>query len=400
MAVLPIYVVLQWIVGLFSLGIFAGGAYMVWEWYQRAWEYDSELAQRVFDPNWGWNSQTALLAVGLGLLIWSLAGRLILQMVIGAFKRGRAEERPVDVAPAANRRIERPDGSEIEVEMFGPADAPPIVLVHGWSLKSREWNYLKRDLGDRHRLIAWDLPGLGQSKGPQNHDYSLDKYASDLEAVLELAGEQPAVLLGHSIGGMIILTFCRLFPKALGKRVRALILVHTTYTNPLRTTTLAPLQTALERPLIRPFAYLTIGLFPLVWLMNWMGYLNGSSHLATIVSGFTGRETWNQVELVTRPQPQGSPAVLARGTLGMLDYDATKTLAKIHIPTLVVAGDRDPLTKAVASEFIAEKVAGAQLKVITPGKHMGLVEEHAAFAQLVEEFVAVSLDREKVRLSR
>jgi pimeloyl-ACP methyl ester carboxylesterase len=397
MAVLPTFMVLQWIVGLFSLGIFAGGAYLVWEWLQRAWVYDADLAQRVFDLNWGWNGQTALLAVGLGLLVWSLAGRLIMQAVIGSLKRGREEERPANMAPAAMSRIERPDGTEIPVEMFGPADAPPIVLVHGWSLKSREWNYLKRDLGDRYRLIAWDLPGLGQSKGPDNHDYSLDKYASDLEAVLDLAGERPAVLLGHSIGGMIILTFCRLFPKTLGKRVAGLILVHTTYTNPLRTTTLARLQTALERPLIRPFAYLTIGLSPLVWVMNWMGYLNGSSHLATIVSGFTGRETWDQIELVTRPQPQCSPAVLARGSLGMLDYDATKTLGKIHIPTLVIAGDRDPLTKAVASEFIAENVAGAQLEVMAPGKHMGLVEEHEAFAQMVGEFVAASRERQKLR---
>ena len=360
MALLPIYVVWQWIMGLLSLGIFAGGAYVVWEWWQRAWEYDADLARRVFDPNWGWNGQTALLAVGLGLLVWSLAGRLILQLVIGSVKHGRAEERPLDVTPAATSRIQRPDGSEIAVEMFGPDDAPPIVLVHGWSLKSREWNYLKRDLGDRYRLIAWDLPGLGQSQGPKNHDHSLDKYAGDLEAVLELAGGRPAILLGHSIGGMTILTFCRLFPKALGKRVAGLILVHTTYTNPLRTTTLASLLSALERPLIRPLAYLMIGLSPLVWLMNWLGYLNGSSHLATIVSGFTGRETWDQIELVTRPQPQASPAVLARGTLGMLDYDATNTLGKIHIPTLVIAGDRDPLTKAVASEFIAQNVPGAR----------------------------------------
>ena len=45
-------------------------------------------------------------------------------------------------------------------------------------------------------------------------------------------------LLGHSIGGMIVLTFCRQFPKALGTTVNSLTLVHTTYTNPLRTTTL------------------------------------------------------------------------------------------------------------------------------------------------------------------
>ena len=64
----------------------------------------------------------------------------------------------------------------------------------------------------------------------------MENLSRHLEAVLGLAGDQPAILLGHSIGGMITLTFCRLFPKALGTRVRAIALVQTTYTNPVRTT--------------------------------------------------------------------------------------------------------------------------------------------------------------------
>jgi pimeloyl-ACP methyl ester carboxylesterase len=67
---------------------------------------------------------------------------------------------------------------------------------------------------------------------------------------LGLAGDRPAILLGHSIGGTVTLTFCRLFPQALRARVRAIALVQTTYTNPVRTTKLAGLFTALERPVI------------------------------------------------------------------------------------------------------------------------------------------------------
>jgi hypothetical protein len=64
----------------------------------------------------------------------------------------------------------------------------------------------------------------------------------------------------YSIGGMITLTFCRLFPKALGDGVRAIALVQTTYTNPVRTTNMAGLLTALERPIIVPLLHLTIWL--------------------------------------------------------------------------------------------------------------------------------------------
>ena len=47
--------------------------------------------------------------------------------------------------------------------------------------------------------MVWDLPVLGKSHKPQNRDYSLEKYARDLESVLQLVGDQPAILLGHTM---------------------------------------------------------------------------------------------------------------------------------------------------------------------------------------------------------
>jgi pimeloyl-ACP methyl ester carboxylesterase len=138
-------------------------------------------------------------------------------------------------------------------------------------------------------------------------------------------------------------------------------------------------------------------LSPLLWLTNWLNYLNGTTHLSTRLTGFTGQGTWEQVSLASRPQPRPSPAVLARGTLGMLDYDATKTLPKIHIPTLVIAGDRDPLCKPSASEFIQQNVPSAQLSMLSPARHMGNIEHHTRFAQLVADFVPTALGAQKSR---
>ena len=393
---LPTSILFMWLQGLLSLGILGGGIYALWQWVEQARDYDPDLGRAVFDPNLGLNGPTALLVLGLVLLLWTFAGRLILKPLLGRPPGHGADDRAgddnaADIPPAATRRLERPDGSELYVEFYGPEDAPPIVLTHAWSLDSREWRGLKRRLGEQFRLIAWDLPGLGHSAQPKTRDYRLENLAGHLEAVLDLAGGRPALLLGHSIGGMIVLTFCRLFPRALGTTVSSLALVHTTYTNPLRTTLLAGLFTALERPLIIPLTYLMIWLSPLVWVMNWMSYLNGSAHLATRLAGFTGKGTWDQIELATRPQMRPSPAVLARGTLGMLAYDATKTLPKIHVPTLVVAGDRDPLCKPEASEFIHSGVPSAQLATLAPARHMGNIEYPARFAELVAEFVEASM---------
>jgi pimeloyl-ACP methyl ester carboxylesterase len=384
---IPTFIFSSWLFGLLSVGLLSGGILLARAWYQRAWDYDLTLDRYVFDPNWGFNPPTALLVAGLLLLIWVFAGGLILRWLLRATANpDRGGDPPLHTRQGIAHRLRRPDGSELQVEVYGPADGPPLVLTHGWGMNSTEWYYLKQQLSNHFQLIVWDLPGLGLSTRPANNDYSLENLARDLEAVLELAGGRPALLLGHSIGGMITLTFCRLFPQALRTRVAGLVLVHTTYTNPVRTTSHARLFTALERPLLVPLLHLTIWLSPLVWLMNWFSYLNGSAHLSTKRSGFAGGETWAQVEFATSFQPHASPAVLARGMLGMLAYDATQTLPMIGVPTLVVPGDRDPVCRPEASVRIDQDVPSAQLAPLAPAKHMGLIEQHERFVTLVRDF--------------
>jgi pimeloyl-ACP methyl ester carboxylesterase len=385
--------------------------------------------RRIFRFEPGWNRPTLELAAALALLAWATLGRWIghgLSMLmlrpgtnpspspdpaqmraVGEKmeskkirrQNARRQKKGIrvrigpegDEDPSGERTgeihmIRRPDGSELRVECFGPTDAPPLVWSHGWGANSTEWFYQKRYLAENFRLIIWDEPGLGLSKKPDNNDYRLENLASDLEAVLAFAGGRPAVLIGHSIGGMITLTFCKEFPEALGTQVAGLVLVHTSYTNPVRTTQMAGLYTAIEKPVLVPLMYLTIALWPLVWLMNWMSYFNGSAHRSTHKSSFSGNETRGQLDFAARFIPHGRPDVLARGMLGMIAYDATEALARINVPTLVVVGDMDTTTTPEAGAFIARHVPKADLVTLTPAKHMGLLEHHDRFDRLVAEF--------------
>lgn len=387
MAFIPTFILSFWLTGLLSLGLIGGGLYLLWEWFQRAWAYNPQLDRYVFDPNFGFNLPTALLAAGLVLLVWALAGGWIIRGLgrLMSGSQARADQ-PQETRQGRVERLRRPDGSELQIESYGPEQGPALILTHGWSLNSTEWFYLKHELSQRFRLIVWDLPGLGRSTPPANNDYSLENLARDLEAVLALAGGPPAVLLGHSIGGMITLTFARLFPELLVTRVAGLVLVHTTYTNPVRTTSHAALYTALERPVLIPLLNLMIWLSPLAWLLNWLSYLNGMTHLSTKRSGFAGNESWDQVEFFSWLQVQASPAVLARGMLGMIHYDATETLPRIDVPTLVVPADQDPLCRPEASQRIQHDVPAAQLTPLAPAKHMGLIEHHEQFAKIVGDF--------------
>lgn len=389
---IPTSILRVWFLGLFSFVLIGAGIYFSHRWYKHAWSYDFAHRQSYFDPHLGYNHATLLLAIAAALLLWAVAGALVVWGVWSLFNkaatRAGASPAPANQPPPVESRLGRPDGSELHVESYGPEDAPAIVLVHGWGTDRTEWTYLCRELGDRFRLLTWDLPGLGRSTRPANQDYSLDNLARDLEAVLGLAAGQPAILLGHSIGGMAVLTFCRLFPEALGSRVCGLVLVQTTYTNPVRTTNLGGLFTALERPLIVPLLQLTIRLAPLVWLMNQLTYLNGSSHTSTRASGFAGNETWGQIDHFTRLGIKAWPGVLARGMLGMLRYDATQTLKAVAVPALIVAGDRDPVCKPEASRRMHEEIRGSELLPLVPARHMGLIEHHRSFARCVAEFAA------------
>ena len=415
MLFMPFNILGIWFRGLLSIAIIAGGIYLLKRWYDESHVVvpvvvaptvekplnDADVrnrdltvpvpTRRVFRFDPGMNRETAYLASGIALLALAVVGswvRQALSMMFGGPKpaKGTAADEPRDDRTGEVHRIKRPDGSELHVECYGPAHAPPVIMTHGWGCNSTEWFYPKKNLANRFRLILWDLPGLGLSKKPDNNDYRLEKLAADLNAVLAFAGDRPAVLVGHSIGGMITLSLCKFFPESLERRVAGLVLAHTSYTNPVRTTKMASLYTAIEKPVIIPLLYLTIALWPLVWLMNWMSYLNGSAHRSTHKDSFAGAETRGQLDFCARFMPHARPDVLARGMLGMLGYDAASTLPKIPVPTLVVVGDQDATTLPEAGQFISRGVPKAKLSTLSPAKHLGLIEHHAKFDELVSAF--------------
>lgn len=360
---MPLDFLLRLLSHVVTIAILGGAAYVLYQWY----------VGELISNSW--------LYLGIGLLVWSLLGFLPMLLLR---RPGRDEPKPL----RSNRvqRLPRPDGSEIHVEFYGPDRAPTLILTHGWGPDSTVWYYAKKQLTDQFRVIVWDLPGLGKSKKPDNRDYSLEKYASDLAAVVTLVEDQPAILLGHSMGAMILLTFCRLFPERLAQRVSGLILVDGTYTNPLKTTILSKLLLALQKPLLEPLLHLAIVLSPLLWITSWLSYLNGSTLLTTEISGFTGRETRGQLNFSSLIGIKASPGILARGVLAMFKFNETATLPNISVPTLVVVGKSDIATRPFASKRMSEEIPQAELSVLAPGGHMALMERNPQFSDIVRAF--------------
>lgn len=111
------------------------------------------------------------------------------------------------------------NGLTLSVLELGPRDAPPLIMLHGmrdvaWSLAP-----VAEPLARRFRVLLPELRGHGDSDRADG--YLMDQFVFDLHRVVETLVPDPAVLLGHSLGGHVVSRFAALFPE----RVRAAIVV-------------------------------------------------------------------------------------------------------------------------------------------------------------------------------
>jgi pimeloyl-ACP methyl ester carboxylesterase len=306
-----------------------------------------------------------LLILGAALLLLSFAGG---HLIIFAFPPGKDE--PLNTRSGTAKEVTRPDGTKIHAELYGPAEGSVLLFTHCWGANSTEWYYAKRHLSDRSRLILWDLPGLGESNEPNDRNFALEKMASDLHAVMGLANGKPVVLVGHSIGGMINLTFCRRYPDLLGSQLAGIVQVDTTYTNPVKTTKGSGFSQAIQKPLAEPLLHSMILLSPLVRLMNWLSYENALPTYRMRRAHLRDRKLGANWIFVSRYQFESSPAVVARGTLAMFHWDATPVLPHVNAPALIIVGQQDTTTLPSASEYMQKTMRHTELKVVSPSAHL------------------------------
>jgi len=96
------------------------------------------------------------------------------------------------------------DGVRIAYRAWGKSGDPVAVLVHGGAAHAGWWDHVAPHLASGHRVIAIDLSGHGDSA--HREAYSLVAWADEVMAVAAAESDQPPVLLGHSMGGFVVLT--------------------------------------------------------------------------------------------------------------------------------------------------------------------------------------------------
>jgi pimeloyl-ACP methyl ester carboxylesterase len=114
------------------------------------------------------------------------------------------------------------EGRPVRVQVEGPVDGPPLVLLHGIGRSLEDWNLLIPLLAPAHRVIALDLPGFGFS-ARREEPATLAALARGVLTTLDTLGEgRPVHLVGNSLGGAVSLQTLALAPD----RVASLVLVN------------------------------------------------------------------------------------------------------------------------------------------------------------------------------
>lgn len=90
----------------------------------------------------------------------------------------------------------------------------PMVFVHGFPMDHTAWDDFVKPLAEKYRVILPDNAGFGKSSLPPE-DLTMDYYADCIKAILDEEKARECLMIGHSMGGYIVLNFAKRFPASL-----------------------------------------------------------------------------------------------------------------------------------------------------------------------------------------
>ncbi|MGW4094367.1 alpha/beta fold hydrolase [Nocardia sp. NPDC004750] len=102
-----------------------------------------------------------------------------------------------------SHRFAEVDGVRVFYRTAGPADAPTLLLLHGFPSASHQFRRLIDALGDRYHVVAPDYPGFGHTEAPADFPYSFDSLADVLEGFVEALGLTRFVMYVFDFGGPV-----------------------------------------------------------------------------------------------------------------------------------------------------------------------------------------------------
>ena len=256
--------------------------------------------------------------------------------------------------------VRTPDGAQLAIwDLAGDGpDAPVVVLPHCWGCSHEVWLPVTRRLREQgFRVVLYDQRGHGAStRGTA--PLAIETLAHDLTAVLDATDVRDAVLAGHSMGGMTIMSLATHRPDVLRERAKATVLVATAATS-LGGSSAQGARVAdalVASPLVT----------------RAMRSKNGH----VFVRGAFGQSPVRSHMDLTRDLFGGCHGVVRGDFLrSMSTMDLLEGLATMEVPTTVMVGTRDVLTLPKKADQIVATVPGARLVTLQNRGHMLPLED-------------------------
>ncbi|MEO6593910.1 MAG: alpha/beta hydrolase [Planctomycetota bacterium] len=236
-----------------------------------------------------------------------------------------------------------------------------LVFVHGWLGNASWWQPTMQHFAPRYRVVAVDLAGHGAS-GTGRADWTVERFADDVAAVVRELGLEHVVLLGHSMSGAITVEAAR----RLGARVHLLV----------------PIDTLND---------LDWDLPPDVW----------ARFFADLRADFpaTVEDFFRQRLFLPRSPPEVATQVVAEARVGppersvrMLElnhsYDLRTAVASLDVPIHALNSDRDE-TKVATNRRYARRF---EVTILHGTGHWPMLEDPPGFAAALEAVLAAGLD--------
>ena len=256
------------------------------------------------------------------------------------------------------------NGADILYVEQGDVTALPVLFIHGFPFAHGMWAPQLEAVGARHRAVAYDLRGHGES-AVGDGQYTIELHVDDLLALLDHLGIAKAVLVGLSMGGYVALRAAERAPD----RCRGLVLADTRSAaddNAGRLKRAAGAQ-AVKRDGMAAFA---------------------ADFVKAVFAPGTFDARPEAVAAVRLLMEHTDPRGAAGNLIAMAGRtDTTGALAGIAVPALVLVGAQDTLTPPDDARVLEKGIPGAEMHVVPDAGHLSNLENPGVFNAHLLEFL-------------
>ena len=284
---------------------------------------------------------------------------LALGLLAGCGPGGASAEAPAPATEAANnagaQSVLSPDGVSIRYEDLGAGD-PALVFVHGWNCDRSYWSGQIDHFARTHRVVNVDLAGHGDS-GLNRSEWTMQAFGEDVSAVVTALDLRNIVLVGHSMGGKVIVEAAR----QLGGRVIGVVGVDTFHGG------------GRETPQARRdevFGQLA---------EDYAGFIANFVDRTFVEQSDPAIKEWVMADMAAAPYASAVGARQASGS-----YDATPAIASLDVPFVLINSDFLPTDvahlEANAEQFLYLEMSGVG--------HFLMLEDPGTFNALLSAVLA------------